>query len=81
MVKAVADFGTAEGAQDGDLQFKVGDEITVTDDADDWWQGALVSDPSKSGQFPKNFVKESDSTVATQEPAKKGRFGFGKKKK
>jgi hypothetical protein len=35
VVKAVADFGVAEGAQDGDLHFKTGDEITVTDDKAD----------------------------------------------
>jgi hypothetical protein len=38
-----------------------------------------VSDPSKSGQFPKNFVKESDGSAAGTTTTKKGRFGLGKK--
>ena len=40
----------------------------MTDDSEDWWQGTLVSDPSKSGQFPKNFVEASDGSAAIGAP-------------
>ena len=42
--------------QDGDLGFKTGDRIVVTAKEGDWWQGYLESDPSKTGQFPSNYV-------------------------
>jgi hypothetical protein len=41
------------------LAFEVGEEISVSDDTQDWWQGSLVRDPSQTGMFPSNFVTKA----------------------
>ncbi|KAJ1551286.1 hypothetical protein HK405_014814 [Cladochytrium tenue] len=52
VVVATADF---EGAEDGDLAFRVGDLISVLEDVDEnWYRGELRG---KQGIFPKNYVQ------------------------
>ncbi len=51
---ALADFKSEEP---GDLQFNVGEIITVTSQVDDWWVGYREADPSFSGEFPSTYVE------------------------
>jgi len=46
-----------QASQEGDLEFKEGDIITVTDtsDPDGWWVGELNG---ASGSFPSNYVEQ-----------------------
>ena len=55
--------------QDGDLGFKTGDRIVVTAKEGDWWEGYLESDPSKTGQFPSNYVDPLPDGEAAAAPA------------
>ena len=42
------------GEREGDLQFKIGDKITVTNRSGNWWTGTLNG---HSGVFPSNYVQ------------------------
>jgi hypothetical protein len=47
-----------DAAQEGDLSFKAGEYITITDTSDPggWWRG--YSDDGREGVFPSNFVQQ-----------------------
>jgi hypothetical protein len=40
-------------SQAGDLSFRKGEVIALTDQAGNWWSGQIGS---RSGKFPKNYV-------------------------
>ena len=42
------------GEREGDLQFKTGDKIKVTNQSGNWWTGTLNG---HSGVFPSNYVQ------------------------
>jgi len=51
LVQALFDFTPQE---DGELEFKRGDIITVTEKSDEnWWQGTLNG---RSGMFPSTYI-------------------------
>eukprot|EP01045_Picozoa_sp_COSAG04_P016018 COSAG04_NODE_1307_length_7295_cov_1.983185_3_plen_415_part_00 len=50
----------SEGAE-GDLHLSEGDVVVVTDGSGEWWHGFLQTDPSTTGTFPSNFVKEMNA--------------------
>ena len=43
-----------DGEREGDLQFRVGDKISVTNQAGNWWTGTLNG---HTGVFPSNYVQ------------------------
>jgi len=43
-----------DGEREGDLQFRVGDKIAVTNQAGNWWTGTLNGN---TGVFPSNYVQ------------------------
>ena len=61
-----------DGEREGDLQFRVGDKITVTNQAGNWWTGTLNG---HTGVFPSNYVQPvrmtspvPNSTQGSQSP-------------
>jgi hypothetical protein len=59
---AVESFGAAQGAQERDLTFALGEEIVVTNDrggaGNSWYQGYLQADAQQRvGDFPSTFVE------------------------
>jgi hypothetical protein len=70
-VIAVADYTSAEGAQEADLTFKAGAQITLTASEGGWWRGYISKDgpSSKVGDFPSNFVMSDSTKVAPAAPA------------
>ncbi len=51
--EALYDF---EGTQEGDLDLREGEIITITRKNERWWQG--VTADGRSGIFPSNYVAE-----------------------
>ena len=43
-----------DGEREGDLQFRAGDRISVTNQAGNWWTGTLNG---HTGVFPSNYVQ------------------------
>ncbi|ORZ37690.1 hypothetical protein BCR44DRAFT_1429749 [Catenaria anguillulae PL171] len=65
-VRALYDF---PGTDRGELPFRTGDVIAVTDaDYDDWWEGTLRG---KSGLIPSNYVQRLDG-ASSGNPAAQG---------
>jgi hypothetical protein len=73
-VKAIYSYDEHKGGRAGDLFFRKGDEIRVTerpDDNDGWWTGTLNG---KQGIFPKNYVTHADDVGAEIEGDATGRY-------
>ena len=67
-----------DGEREGDLQFRVGDKISVTNQAGNWWTGTLNG---HTGVFPSNYVQPvramspvSNTSIATAGSPKAGRW-------
>lgn len=62
-----------DAAEQGDLAFKRGDLVVITEDTDSYWIGYRPQLPATTGQFPSTYVKKQKRKTAK----KKGSL-FGK---
>ena len=47
-----------DGDDDDDLHFSQGEYLIALDTSEDWWEGYIEGNPSKTGCFPHNYVKK-----------------------